>query len=700
MLAFAIDHPIPATIILITGDRDYAYAVSTLKLRKYQVILVVPSSPHTSPSLESQASLVIDWGAALLRTRSDSLNSSQAVRQPHVGVDAKLVAKLLRELQDSPLDDPDATVPPSSNASQTTTRLRRISTRDLLESSRHCKNTGSLDSTQEFTHDPASPRKPPSTGNDPTPGGLPIPKTPSRSRRASINTGSTRVHGTTVVAQSPPAVEWDIPAKNPPPSSASRLSASDIADVVGPAKRSPSVVPSLDTALELPLNHSCPPSSIIVRSPLGADQSMSVSGKPTSPPRRNLNYQASPFVMPRALTGVRSIPSSCTQQSLTIVGPTSTILTQAKPLSETVTGVGDTERLNGSRIEDNDTNSGRFILHPTHFKEGSRDATGTPKLNDHPYWHVVPATSFTDGAGVIPSSGNVGVNPTDTPLNKHVFLRDGDDLEFAVYSPVPGSEPALSSSAFPSPPSSFTTTQSDEHDDSTRRDTWAKFKPLIDVLLAARERGIHRPTRSEIALDLVQSCQHVYQRAGVSRFRDYSALAEEAGMIELGGIAGGAWIALHPNWFNADGVATTPFFANRVSSPTFNPPPAIPNPLLASPKTPLTQRIFQSPSFAFCSPKNSNTFPTSPIGRQDVAPRAYIPAPFQPLIDALIRTRAEGHHQTLRSVVGQLLGPDVYARAGVTGFKEYILQALEAQLVQCGGDGGHAWICLHPGLRM
>ncbi|KAI9566503.1 limkain-b1-type NYN domain-containing protein, partial [Boletus coccyginus] len=67
MLAFAVDHPSPATIVLIAGDRDYAYAISTLKLRKYQIILVVPS-PNTSPSLESQASLVIDWGAAVLRT--------------------------------------------------------------------------------------------------------------------------------------------------------------------------------------------------------------------------------------------------------------------------------------------------------------------------------------------------------------------------------------------------------------------------------------------------------------------------------------------------------------------------------------------------------------------------------------------------------------------------------------------------------
>ncbi|KAG1732621.1 NYN domain-containing protein [Suillus paluster] len=37
MLAFAIDNPSPATIILIAGDRDYAYAISTLRLRQYNI---------------------------------------------------------------------------------------------------------------------------------------------------------------------------------------------------------------------------------------------------------------------------------------------------------------------------------------------------------------------------------------------------------------------------------------------------------------------------------------------------------------------------------------------------------------------------------------------------------------------------------------------------------------------------------------
>ncbi|KAF8559504.1 DUF537-domain-containing protein [Imleria badia] len=705
MLAFALDHPTPATIILITGDRDYAYAVSTLKLRKYHVILVVPSSPHTSPSLESQASLVIDWSAAVLRTRTEAVSSTQAIRQPYVDLDSNLVTKLLRELQDPPLDGPNANTHPYSNASQSTPKLRRISTRDLLEPSRHCKNIESFDSTQEFTDTQASPRKSTSTGSDSA--GLPIPKTPSRSRRGSVSAESTRARSATIVAQSPPAVERDIPAINPPPSSARRSSVSDTTDVVSPTKRSPPALPSLDT-LELPMHDSRPPSSIIVRSPLKSNQWMPTSGNPTIPSSSKLNWLASPFIMTKAPTGLGSIPSSCTKQSHTTARPTSPILPPTKTLPGTVTSVCETPRMKNIgvpteikplRIEDGDTNSRRSIPHPIHSKEGTRNATDTPMSNYHSY--IAPHTA--------------GLHLADTPSGKHVSPRapiplgdsvDSQSVTFSRTSNTPdsstsGSESVPSSSAFPS---TLFTTESCEHDESGRRQTRTMFKPLIDLLLAARERGIARPTRSTIAVDLVQSDKQVYQRAGVSKFRDYTALAEEAGIIELGGKDGG-WIALHPNWFGVDGIATSRSFSNRVSSPTSDPLQAVQNPLLTGRKSPLIEStaIFRTPAFTspqFNSPENSNTVPTSPTDRQDCASRASIPAQFQPLIDMLIRMRAEGFHQILRSVVGQMLSQDVYVRAGVSGFKEYVLQASEAQLVQCGGIGGHAWIRLHPELRI
>lgn len=59
MLAYAIDNPAPSTIILITGDRDFAYALSILKHRRYQVVLVTLSNAHAS--LVHQACIRFDW---------------------------------------------------------------------------------------------------------------------------------------------------------------------------------------------------------------------------------------------------------------------------------------------------------------------------------------------------------------------------------------------------------------------------------------------------------------------------------------------------------------------------------------------------------------------------------------------------------------------------------------------------------------
>ena len=791
MLAFAVDHPAPATIILITGDRDYAYAVSTLKLRKYQVILVVPS-PQTSPSLESQASLAIDWGAAVLRTRAEGANSAQAVRQPYPDLDANLVTKLLRELQDPPLADPDATLHSHSTASQSSPELRRTNTRDLLEPSRHSKNTGSFDSTEAFAPTPASPRKSANTGGDPAPGGLPIPKTPSRSRRVSVSAGSARARSTTIVAQSL-VVEQDIPAdisaKNPTPSSAMRSSASDITD--GPAKRSLSVLPP--DAVELPFHDNGPPSSIIIRLPLRPGQStgdMPAPGIPSS----KLSCLASPFVMPKVPTELGSTSNSCARQSHTPAKPTLPTVASARILSDTVTSVCQTPQILSSRNVGIDTSGGHVsppaaipvygsvdsaqfatfsrapdtldrsapgtqsVLSSSAFPSTLSTTTGSHEHDQSeqrqtwttfkPLIHLLLAaresgvthpsrstiavdlaqsdnqvyqragvsrfreyTALAEQAGIIELGGREGGAWIALHPNWSAAIRVGsgvDSAQCAAFSRAPDthdrssprSESVLSSSTFPSTPS--TTTGSHE---SERRQAWTMFKPLIHFLLAARESGITHPSRSTIASDLVQSDKQVYQRAGVLRFREYTALAEQVGIIELGGREADAWIALHPNWFGVDGITTTHSLSSRVPSPTPNPPKAIQNPLLTGSKTPLIETTdFRAPTLTSPrsnSPDSCNASPTLlATDQQDSTFRASIPAQFQPLIYILMRMRAEGSYQILRSLVGQLLGQDVYARVGASGFKEYVQQASEAQLVQFGGVGGQAWIRLHPELRI
>jgi hypothetical protein len=59
MLIFALDNPAPAVVILISGDRDFAYVVSTLRHRGYTVPIIVPAASHIA--LKAQASRVFHW---------------------------------------------------------------------------------------------------------------------------------------------------------------------------------------------------------------------------------------------------------------------------------------------------------------------------------------------------------------------------------------------------------------------------------------------------------------------------------------------------------------------------------------------------------------------------------------------------------------------------------------------------------------
>lgn len=82
LLAFAIDNPAPATIILISGDRDFAYAVSVLRLRHYRVVIVAPTVPSPHISLKSQASIFLEWETVILGKRKSVENLSSGPQEP------------------------------------------------------------------------------------------------------------------------------------------------------------------------------------------------------------------------------------------------------------------------------------------------------------------------------------------------------------------------------------------------------------------------------------------------------------------------------------------------------------------------------------------------------------------------------------------------------------------------------------------
>jgi hypothetical protein len=73
MLAHAIDNAAPATIVLISGDRDFAYALSILRFRRYRIILITHSDVHQS--LRAQASISFDWVSEVLEPVDPTLSN-------------------------------------------------------------------------------------------------------------------------------------------------------------------------------------------------------------------------------------------------------------------------------------------------------------------------------------------------------------------------------------------------------------------------------------------------------------------------------------------------------------------------------------------------------------------------------------------------------------------------------------------------
>jgi hypothetical protein len=80
MLAFAIDHPPPATLVLISGDKDFAYALSTLRNRRYAIVLIVPN--RGAPIiLKSQANAILEWRYDVLNQDIWSQQQQQLLSQ-------------------------------------------------------------------------------------------------------------------------------------------------------------------------------------------------------------------------------------------------------------------------------------------------------------------------------------------------------------------------------------------------------------------------------------------------------------------------------------------------------------------------------------------------------------------------------------------------------------------------------------------
>ncbi|KAG1778550.1 NYN domain-containing protein [Suillus placidus] len=503
MIAFAVDNPSPATIILIAGDRDYAYAVSTLRLRQYSVVLIVPPAPNIPQSLESQASVVVDWNFAILGK-------------------------------------------PSGDAIQPSSTW--------------------------------TPKKVAST----------IPETPARPRFESV---ASRTRSATHSTQN---------------------------------------VPDIQDATQDPFARTF--------TSLARNQNSAESGLPPTAGSSNCNFPPSP---PPAVTFNVNLKNAPLPSSSTDEFDASA----DSPLWTTVD------------VTNSPSDSPPTPAHSVITMSPSSSAALSPSTPS--------SLALTDPDSDV-STSNVDIDPQQATS---VISDNTDNPSGCQVPPIESME------------------------DKIRRNTPLKFLPLINRLLLARSKREMKSSRSTIAIDLVQYDKSVYLRAGVTRFAQYTALAEQASLVQLGGREGDAWITLHPDLFRQDidsgtpQSSSTPLTVHDNNSPT--------------PQADISYTRAPTPSSS-TMPQPSTASPGS-TGPPTLNPNAEpfiavvpIPLCFRPLITCLAKFHREGVPKPVRSAVGQGLGLAAYSQAGTSSLKEYLAQAVYAGVVECGGSGASAWARLHP----
>ncbi|KAL1741706.1 NYN domain-containing protein [Schizophyllum fasciatum] len=212
------------------------------------------------------------------------------------------------------------------------------------------------------------------------------------------------------------------------------------------------------------------------------------------------------------------------------------------------------------------------------------------------------------------------------------------------------------------------------------------FKPLVRVLVALRNVGENRPKRSLVGNALLATCPDAYAQAGVKSFKQYVEAAEHAGVVLLGGADGSAWVAMSAEYTKRHVGAFTGVSPTNKKSDPFSIEVAVPVSLAQG----------ADAGIAATATLSSGT-PTA-VSFTSSAGAGLVPATFRPLMRVLQQQRDQGQPRPLYSVVGSLLkasDANVYKKAGVPSFKEYVAAACDAGLVATGGaKGGAEWVAI------
>ncbi|EKM55732.1 uncharacterized protein PHACADRAFT_184504 [Phanerochaete carnosa HHB-10118-sp] len=448
MLTYAIDTPAPATIILISGDRDFVYAASILRFRRYHVVIIAPPSAHTC--LKSGASELLDWDRDVLKKPSRDQHTR------HVSADA---ASLGRGQW------PDFDVGARGRAIQSS--VSAVSNSAAHGSGRRHSFVArsSVKPTSMYPLCPGSAAPPEMLC-------VPMP-------HSSPSTPYPHVHALKPDAAAPFAREGTsrtIRVDSNVLQTELNNIASNSNTPISPGTTASAVFSEFEQTSPT-LCEDCPDGTSSCKA-VESPGIISPIGEEVCPGSAAASVQRSDTInvvspIPCELSTIATTADSAPQLS---VRPPTPII----PAPDTLTEVLDHRR---------ELDSLAFL--PLSDTQGRMCSPTIP-------------TFATDAPAHI---GTVSTN----------YLRPGPlCLSVVSLDSMPPVDP---------------------------------FQSLVDVLDSARRAGQTKMLRSHLAIQLTKRNERVYRDAGVTKFKEFAALAQQQGIIELGGSEGSAWIALLPPWY-------------------------------------------------------------------------------------------------------------------------------------------------------
>jgi len=457
VMAHAIDNPVGSTIVLITGDRDFAYALSTLSLRRYQVVLIAGSNAR--PSLTMQANIRYDWVNDIVRL-SGAPSPQPAQKSCH---SSNLQYQGER-----------------SGASLTRNSCSCIPVMDSVDMGTRSTGETAVD-TAQFRNRTTQPGRP---------------FAPSQSQAAQ----STRQEYREVL---PTTTNANSAAPLSPPTIRHRSLSSAAATIYqdNPPRVNPPV-----TRSQIPPFDSPRPSLPLDNDRMTTQLMQPISSTETPKDVRQDTQAEKKTDPPKPTTTARNGPS----------------LSEAAPITTHAANIP---------LESNasmDVDSKLNFLQASPAENRYEGKTDVPVSVPQPPASTLPTKEQPTRVTSAPSAVDLGVISPQPPKPATPTIpvhRKADEAK-------PPCEPAANTQSTGSPPLV----------------TPPIFAPLVEILQSHLSKGIVRPLRGTVALQIPKE---TYQRAGVSRFSQYMAAAHAAGIIELGGRSGYDWVGLQPRWFNA-----------------------------------------------------------------------------------------------------------------------------------------------------